>query len=213
MKIGLAITTTDNRVNVFERTIKSFFERFAAVDVLYIHKDYDYRGIVYSKNKCIETLYGAGCTDFFIVDDDVIAAEHDWWLPYVNSDLNHACWNYNRTLIKYGCVADYGKCDYYAEYDKPNGCMLYVKREVIDVVGGFDTDFKGYGYEHCNFSDRIFNNGLTPARYIDIPNSKHLFAMADCDTSVSYSIRASTIPINERLYKEKFYSKEFKPFR
>lgn len=210
MKIGVACTTTPNREHVY----KQWFSQYAKMSpevFLYVHNDVDYRGIAYSKNKCLATLYAMGCTDLFLFDDDCMPTVEKWYEPYVNSGLNHACWNLNREKI-YTSYLGSNKPTHIA-YEKPNGCMLYVKREVLDVVGGWDVHFRGYGYDHVNWSDRIFNAGFTPARYIDIQNSSSLFKMIDCQSSVSEEIRMRTIPINEKLYKERFNSKEFKPFK
>lgn len=214
MKIGIGVTTTPNRQHVFEQWFAAYSKVSLPGFHLYIHNDANYQGIAYSKNKCLSALYEAGCTDIFLFDDDTLINNANWHVSYICSGLNHACWNFNRKLKNPYILTDVRSYPVnYKEYEKPNGCMLYVKREVLDIVGGFDEDFKIWGYEHVNWSDRIFNNGLTPARYIDVAGSKGLFQMVNCETSVSNEIRERTIPINEKLYKEKFYSKEFKPFK
>lgn len=173
-------------------------------------------GVGVAKNKCLELLYDAGCTHFFLFDDDCRPIVNEWWLPYINSGLYHACWNFNRTLI-----AKHAKnllrnppipVPAYWEYEKPNGCMLYFTKMAIDMVGGWDLQFTGYGYDHVNLSDRIFNNGITPGRYIDVPNTSHLFEMAKCESSFTSHDR-SKIPENLKLYQQNYYSKEFKPFK
>lgn len=218
MKVGISVTTTPCRADVYNEWVQHLGKHVPNIPV-YIHNDHQYKGIAHSKNKCIEMLYQSGCDHLFLFDDDTFIQTPDFINAYCKSGLNHACWNHNRKVISFGVQATAFPPKYepvlkeYVELDKPNGCMLYVRRGVIEKVGGWDVDFKGYGYDHVNWSDRIFNNELTPARYIDVPNSTHLFKMADCETSVSYDIRASTIPINEKLYQQKFYSKDFKPFK
>lgn len=216
MKIGLAVTTTPNRENVFNEWYKRYSQISQELP-LYVHNDWQYQGVSYSKNKCLAALYEMGADYFFLLDDDCFITKPNWQEEYINSGLEHACWNYNRQEIKYTVFLEkIGTADIsmhsYSEYDKPNGCMLYATRKCIDTIGGFDTDFKGYGYDHVNFSDRIFNAGLTPARYIDIPNSKGLFEMANCESSFTMADRAQ-IPANYKLYQEKYLSKEFKPFK
>lgn len=90
--------------------------------------------------------------------------------------------------------------------------MIYLTRLAVDTAGGWDLDFKGYGYDHVNLSDRIFNNELTPKRYVDVWHDEHPFELADCESSFSQHDRAQ-IPNNLSLYQKKFYSKEFKPFK
>lgn len=230
MNIGIAVTTTPNRLNVYHEWYRHY-SKFCAEIPLYVHNDWQYQGVAYSKNKCLNALQEMNCDYYFLFDDDCFITQHNWHELYINSGLEHACWNYNRTFLRVGltiptfytCVVEQRLGEkptvnlgydtvYYSEYDKPNGCMLYATQKVIDTVGGFDTDFKGYGYDHVNWSDRIFNNGLTPARYIDIHNSKGLFEMANCESSFTSADRAQ-IPANFKLYQEKYLSKEFKPFK
>lgn len=161
-------------------------------------------GVATVKNKCIELL--DDCDFLFLLDNDIIVKSELAFLNYINSGLEHACYTFNRGgFISMGTN--------YVEYGSPNGCMLFFTRKCIDTVGGFDNDFKGYGYDHSNMSDRIFNNGLTPARYIDIRNSQGLFEMIDVPSTFSQEERIKTIPINQKLYKERYLSKEFKPYK
>lgn len=215
---AIAVTTTPNRTEVFAEWYRHYLE-FCKGIPLYIHTDYEYKGVAYSKNKCIAALYDAGVEHLFLFDDDLFIKSGVFLERYANSGLNHACWNYDKKVIEFGIQAIASPPKYspilkeYVVLDKPNGCMLYVRRGIIDIVGGFDTDFIGYGYDHPNWSDRIYNNGMMPARYIDIPNSSELFQMADCESSFSYETRASTIPLNAELYQSKINSKDFKPYK
>lgn len=204
MKISIGITTTPNRKKVFEASLAQWQKLLPNNAEIFVHCDAEYKGVVDAKNKVLAMCYDSGADYLFIVDDDLYPLTKDWWQPYTTSPLNHACWNYDRCILSKG--------DIYNELQTPNGCMLYFKKIAIKTCGGWDTDFKGYGYEHVNLSDRVYNNGLTPGRYIDIPDSKRLFALADCESSFTYADRAQ-IPVNYELYQQKFYSKEFKPFK
>lgn len=160
-------------------------------------------GITVAKNKCIQLMeFYDYC---FLMDDDFEPTSANAFTSYIYSGLMHACYTFGRKELS--------RKPSYVEYEKPCGCVLYFRDDILYKVGGFDTDFKIYSYEHVNFSDRIFNYGLTPARYIDIPNSQGLFIMADCESSVPFQDRINSIAINEKLYKEKFNSTEFKPYK
>lgn len=206
--IGIAVTTTPNRQKAFEEFYESYRKHVPHIP-LYIHIDSEYKGIVYSKNKCLAALYNSGCEHLFLFDDDMLINTPDFIMAYCESGLNHACWNYNRKFTGYYVRKD----KTYRMFDTPNGCMLYITRTALEIVGGWDPAFKGYGYEHPNWSDRIFNSGLTPARYVDISGSEHMFSMQKIRSSVSSKIRSQSIPRNAALYKEKFYSTEFIPFQ
>lgn len=217
IKIGIAITTTPERRTVFEHTYSTICNNSIPGSIIYYHIDINKIGVSMSKNKCLEVLYKNDCEHFFLFDDDCFPLIENWYLPYIGSGLWHACWNYNRQIIgkyekRYAINYPSLQIPAHWEYDKPNGCMLYLSKMAIDVVGGWDTDFKGYGYEHVNLSDRIYNNKITPSRYLDIPNSSHIFALSDCESSFTLQDR-EMIPSNYELYQQKFYSKEFKPFK
>jgi GT2 family glycosyltransferase len=206
MKISIGITTTPNRIGVFLNSL-SYWMKFNDIDAdFYFNYDEHYEGIPVSKNKVLsKCFYGGEYEHIIIVDDDIYPVSKTWAVPYVLSKLNHACWNYDRKVI--------AEHDGYDELETPNGCFLYFKRKAIQIAGGWDLDFKGYSYDHVNLTDRIFNNGLTPVRYLDVPFTKHLFKMSETESSVSVDVRANSIPINYDLYQQKYYSKEFKPFK
>lgn len=165
----------------------------------------DYRfeisqGVSIAKNKCLELSEGFDYV--FCVDDDTRPLSASWHLPYIESGLNHACYTFDRKIIQI--------TETFTEYEKPCGCMLFFTKYCIDTAGGWDTSFKGYGLEHVSLSDRIFNMGLTPARYIDATGSA--FSLANCETSFTFQDKQH-LPENIRLYKENYFSKEFKPYK
>ncbi|ASU34405.1 hypothetical protein [Mucilaginibacter xinganensis] len=162
-------------------------------------------GVSMVKNKCLELLYSACCTHFFLFDDDCRPVLANWWKPYINSRLEHATWTFDRPLVS-------EVENQYREFEKPNGCMMYFTRTAVNTIGGWDMSFTGYGYEHVNVSDRAFNAGLTPRRYVDVWHNSPLFELADCQSSFTPEDRAC-IPSNFKLYQEKYLSKEFKPFK
>lgn len=213
MKIAIGITTTPKRHHIFWENLKKWQEFLPNEAAIYYSISNKKIPVSANKNNVLAMCYDAVAQHIFIVDEDCYPIDKDWHLLYINSGLNHACWNFNRLRLGTRLFNDTKNNPHMCwDYETPNGCMLYFKREVINTIGGWDTDFKGYGYEHVNLSDRIFNVGLSPARYVDIPNSSHLFALSDCESSFTMEDRAY-IPANYKLYKQKYYSKEFKPFK
>lgn len=201
-RIAIGITTTLERADVFHNSFNEWGKFIPPNCKIFFNIDIELKGVSISKNKVLAMCDYA---DFvFMVDDDIYPIKNGWWMPYIYSGLNHACWNYDRLVIN--------ETHFFSELQTPNGCMLFLTKKAIETCGGWDLDFKGYSYEHVSLSDRIFNAGLTPARYIDIPNSKGLFQMADCESSFTMQDRMN-IPANYELYQQKFYSKEFKPFK
>lgn len=203
MTISIGITTTPKRQHIFKQCLAEWGKLLPENAIIHVYCDDTLKGIAIAKNKVLEMCSGSDY--IFLVDDDVFPNYSGWHIPYIQSGLNHACWNVDRKFISLN--------QKYVEYETPNGCILFFTQLSIQTVGGWDTDFKGYGYEHVNVSDRIFNNGLTPARYIDVRDSKGLFTMINCESSISDNIRAKSIPDNRKLYQQKYLSKEFKSFK
>jgi len=216
-KIGIGVSFR-NRLDTTLHTIEQI-KKFMPIDANLVLVDdasdgdtgiiSDFRfdtnvGVSTVKNKCLELL--EDCEYSFLFDNDCYPIKHGWHFIYIESGLNHACFTFDRPILNVE--------DTYIEFEKPNGCMMFIENNfILKKVGGLDTDFKGYGFDHLNWSDRIFNNGLTPARYVDVHNSSLYFKMADVPSTFSNEVRARTIPINQKLYKEKYLSTEFKPYK
>jgi len=174
-------------------------------------------GIAVAKNKCLELLTNAGCTDIFLFDDDTWPKVDKWWEPYVNSPEQHLMFTFselkdgrqngNRIVVSTGELV---------ELQNPCGCMLYVTKSVLDVVGGFDTRFVKYAHEHVEWSNRIHNAGLTKFRFQDVPNSINLFHSMDwaCETLSSVlEKREVYIAVNYAHLSRVRDSKEFIPYK
>ena len=158
------------------------------------------QGVSAAKNKCLELSEGYDYV--FVVDDDTRPMFSGWENPYINSGLKHACYTFDRKILDFNW--------HFISFEKPCGCMLFFTRECVDTAGGWDTRFKGYGMEHVSLSDRIFNMGLTPARYVDAMGAH--FNLSDCQTSFTDHDK-SYLRENIRLYEQEYYSREFTPYK
>jgi hypothetical protein len=175
---------------------------------MYVRSDYRFEynsGIASAKNKCIELLINAGCDQLFLFDDDTWPTVNDWHLPYINSGIKHLSFTFpfkangkanGRKLI--------WKRNGISNYTKPCGCMLYINKEVVDKIGGFDPDYVQWGFEHIDYSLRVFNAKLTPQPYMDVSNSLDLFHSMDwagsSSASVSSEIKTTIIKENEKRF-------------
>lgn len=203
--IGIAISTK-NRRETAEYTISQWEKLLPegtklviaddASDTPYPASTYRFEhpaGIAKVKNKCLELL--EGCDHIFCSDDDIYPLQTDWWKPYVHGSPQHACYIFGREKL-------WQEPDYVA-YDLPRGCFLYFTKHCLQTAGGYDERFATYSYEHAELSRRIFNMGLTPAPYIDVPNSKGLFYSHDEELTTR-----SSLPANER-YKHIKQNKKY----
>ncbi len=200
MKIGIGITTYGNRKTPALEMIRNYTTNAKIATV-------DCKGIAKAKNMCLALL--DDCEHIFLFDDDCWPKINSWFVPYVLSGINHLSYTFNRKVLN--------ENNGITEYELPSGCMLYINRKCLDVVGGFDEAFEGYSYEHVNYSQRVFNAGLTPACYLDVTHSSDYIHSMDehkqIVSSVSQLDRGKSIQANRPLLMKNRFSKEFKPYK
>ncbi|HET8838039.1 MAG TPA: glycosyltransferase family A protein [Flavobacteriaceae bacterium] len=205
MKIGIGVTTY-NRNGTLDNTIKKIKEYLPEGAELVIVDDGSIsppknatfifeknQGTPIAKNKCLELLYNAGCTDLFLFDSDCYPMVKGWEKPYLESKEPHLNFTFKYSSIQKNGVR---VCE------NPNGCMMYIRREVLEKVGGFDTDFKYYGYWHAAFSNRVYHAGLTSYPFMDVIESRRLFVSLDEKKTVRTSRpdRGKYLRKNKALY-------------
>lgn len=214
-RIGVAITT-HNRPDVFEKSYAQWQEHLPPGGRLFVVDDAsqqpvaeaDYRfeenvGIARAKNKCLELMYAAGCEHMFLVDDDIWPNVSDWWEGYVNSPEPHLMWVFDK-IGGHGrrTVEVLYEDSQHVAYHTTRGCMLYVRRDVVESVGGMDPRFGRWGWEHVSWSDRIHAAGWTTWRYADIANSGELFTALDEHDGVESTMTQADLNYSEGPGKE-----------
>lgn len=218
MKIGVAIST-HNRYEVFKNTYDRIKAKLPAGSMLVVVDDASVKpvpeatrrfesqqGIAVTKNKCMELLYDAGCTHFFLFDDDIYPIVDDWADRYISTGINHLCMTFDK--FSNGrpngrrLLGNDGKI---TRWHEPCGCMLYLTRKCIDTVGGMDPAFGVWGYEHVGYSMRVYNAGLTPHPFMDIVDSHKVLYSLDWSQEVTRSVpahhRTAMVANNRRKYE------------
>lgn len=126
----------------------------------------DQTTIANDKNKLIKQLYDAGCTHFFLFDDDTFPIKQGWEQFFINYSEQTGIQHFvlcNPVHNKF--VAEAGKIQL---YDTGTGCMMFLTRKCIDTVGYINPAYGKYGFEHAAYSYRIHRSGLTPGWYVSI---------------------------------------------
>jgi glycosyltransferase involved in cell wall biosynthesis len=220
-KVAICITT-HNRKEVFEASLAAWNKYspknakiFVVDDCSIVPVESDYRfdiqaGIAKAKNKCLELA--KDYDHIFLVDDDIRPIKEGWEKIYTETGINHLSLTFDknkrgfhpsRSVRK---LRDVGNISYYSA---PNGCMLYLRKECLKVAGGMRPEFGLWGFEHVEYSDRIFLLGLTDFPFMDVKNSLDFFEVLDWSESVisslSYEQRKKSGKENLAVY-EKFAS-------
>lgn len=130
-------------------------------------------GVAMAQNQIITALMEAGCEHLFLADDDVHPVSADWWRPYVDSPELHLSYQWPNIGPRPE-ERHYGDGHFHVDF--PRGVMLYAHRAVIDKVGGMDPAHGAWGGEHVEWQSRIHAAGLTTHPYVDVLESRHLWA-------------------------------------
>lgn len=229
MKIGIAISTR-NRPEAIKQALENWRKFMPKNSTLVVVDDAsaqpvpdsDYRfehnaGIAATKNKCIQLLLEKGCAELFLADDDVWPTSPNWHKPYVYDNVKHMSLTFSQTRTGRPNGNDIaGQIGGLVAYTKPCGLLLYIHKSVIDKIGGFDVDYPLWGMEHVDFSMRAYNAGLTPAPFLDIPNSIQNFHSLDYHHTAKFTVPTAIKQIlvnnNRERYNRRKESTEYMPY-
>lgn len=214
MKIGIGITTTTEREELFAETRRRINSMRPEGSVLTFNCDKWHVGVAHSKNHCLDILYGEGCDHIFLFDDDCWPISKEWWRPYVEHPEPHLMYQFKLKGKPRSDMLELYRDETTVAYSHTRGAMLYIERRVLDAAGGMDTRFKN-GFEHPEWTNRIHNAGLTTHRAMDVPDSNKLLYCLDQDGLVKSSIKSdtTTTSLNRQMYRESMGSREYKEFR
>lgn len=111
-------------------------------------------GIAKSKNECLKRMVALDTEHFFLFDDDCFPKKAGWENCYIaaaqKSGMHHLM-----HLTPFSNIQPVGIMPHVTAYNNCAGVMLYVDKKAVDTVGGYDTRFGLYGYEHGQYSKRI----------------------------------------------------------
>lgn len=213
-KIGIGITTR-NRQDILQKSLKNFalytpreiniviVDDASTSPVSQASFTFQKRaGIAAAKNKCLALLNNKNCEEFFLFDDDCYPISDNWFYPYIENKEPHFSYNFinkyfNQNLTIFN---DYS----IKAFSHSTGAMLYCNKIVLEKVGGMDSvHFKNIGWEHIDWSNRIFAAGLTSYRFMDIQNSNQYIYCLDedkkCQSSISWEERIQFDAINKSI--------------
>lgn len=150
----------------------------------YSHLTFTYKenqGVASTKNLAIRSMINEGCSDLFIIEDDILMNEPQTCLKYVeyaqmtqvphlnfalHGDLNKnqkkmAIWQRTNHTATEICV-----------YPHCVGAFSYYSKDIITKVGLIDENFQN-AWDHVEHTWRICQTGLTPPfwYFMDHPES------------------------------------------
>lgn len=174
-------------------------------------------GIARAKNKCLELL--EDCDHIFLFDDDIYPVVDRWWEPYISSGENHLMYIFKdfATPRKLNDTIELWRNNKIVAWSHARGPMLYLRKEVLQKVGGMNPVYGKWGFEHPDYSNRIFNAGLSSYRYADVIGSDKLFYCHDEHETVVTTVmgkdRLDCIGQNKPVYEANKFSSEYIPYK
>jgi hypothetical protein len=217
--IGIGITTC-GRKDVFQKTMVEIGRFAPAGAVIFVNDDKDKEGVAISKNKCLAAL--DHCDYIFLFDDDIYPVKAGWHLPYIKAyeetGNEHLCLIYdkfaNGWLTNNAIKNVKGDLVY---HHHPAGVLLFFTKRCIEMAGGMDCNYSPYGDEHCGFSLRIHNMGLTEEPYISVKNTMQYFHCLDYHLQVQSTVltkeRTAYQDVNNTVLAREKEETGFKPYK
>lgn len=188
--IGIGVTTTSERnlhLQFFLNQIKKYTGGVEGVDYI-IDVAKNYNNISEAKNQNLKNL--KDCDYIYIFDNDTFPVKHGWVDYFVQASKetgqNHFIYAKPSPTIRPKQVK-YFDTIALQEWTECSGCFMFLTKEVIEKVGYYNPKYKGYGYEHAGYTNRVFNSGLNTIKYCQpIDASEYLYCM-DFDFYLPYN--------------------------
>lgn len=117
-------------------------------------------GVAANKNTGLELLMDNTSVErLWLSDDDTWPLSPASLVAHYNLDIGHS-------MVNWGWWRKVGVNGPLSYWRHPRGVALYVSRAVVHRVGGMVEEFGLGGHEHVEWSERIFNIGITPYPFI-----------------------------------------------
>jgi len=139
-------------------------------------------GVVANKNRALASLQD--CHFLAIIEDDLFPQTTGWFEIYetvcTTTDIHHFCRvqdkeveetvpEFSKWIQKHGYTTIYGP--------SPRGDLTFISARVLRKVGAFNPQFRGAGYGHGEWSERVFKSGLIPhpLKWVDVKEARDMF--------------------------------------
>lgn len=183
IRVGIGITTTATRRKTFALCMRQLNKHTVpqnGVEFVYHVQTFyplKHSGISAVKNCCIRELMAKDCDYLFLFDDDCFPVHDDWIWPFIEAHVKtkqHHFLYLADVSDRYPLGVGQKKMESKNGVDiyrGAQGCCIFTTRHAIEKIGGFDENYKGYGWEHENFSVRHWLMQLnTYGPFLSLPN-------------------------------------------
>lgn len=228
IKIGFGISTTPRRYDkatFLTKQIVSLMDTENFEHEMITIVDGNYTGVASSKNQALRFLYDSDCEYFFLFDDDFFPIKKGFEKFIIEgsqkSGIEHLLYLSDNTK-KHKYIKSYKQNGVEVRAHRDcSGVFLFLTKVVLDKVGGYDSRFVGYGYNHIEYTNRInMAFGLPRHHYNVLVGTWDYFHSMDIDgehkgygehkQTLSKDEMGKNIKDNVNLLGEKFTNKDIK---
>lgn len=152
-KVGVGVITAGRR------QIQDYHIQSSEHEVeFHIHLDDKLQGPAFMRNACLRKFYDSGY-DFIVLFDDDTYPIRSGWVDYVleQHKLSGNHWFGIPDPFRDNVKSVEGQVVY---WDNLIGAFSFYTRQLLDTVGGYNTEYLRYGYEDCGYQHRVRNCGL-----------------------------------------------------
>jgi len=170
-------------------------------------------GVAANKNRALWALQD--CHYICILEDDLKPTSKGWFEAYEKasnlSSIHHFCRvqdkhvqetepEFTAFMKKHGLTPIYGP--------SPRGDLTFITRRVIERIGAFNPKFRGAGYAHGEWSNRVWRAGLIGHnnKWVDIQEARDMFIQVGDREGGRWELDKKALKKqlikNEQIYKE-----------
>ncbi len=154
-------------------------------------------GVADSKNRALDYMYNAACTEMFTIEDDIIMKDRCTCIKYVaharTRGLEHMNFALHGPLNKgMAFIYTWRGNDLHC-YPNVTGAFTYISKKCYDEVGGYDIEFKNT-MDHPFYTLQAAKKGMHPPfwKFVDHPKNHEMLE------EIEGSYRGTTIPFKDR---------------
>lgn len=128
------------------------------------------RGVAWNKNRGLFALAHLGCDPLVLLEDDAHPSARGWERDWIEGT---GTWHHLAAHPKMASRAVSGAGTPADPFVSPvaTGFCMSISAEVLELVGYFDSRFRGYGHEHADWTTRIKRAGYG-FRTITLPDGR-----------------------------------------
>jgi hypothetical protein len=128
------------------------------------------RGVAWNKNRALFALAQLGCDPLVLLEDDALPVVRGWerdWIEGTSAWHHLAC---DPKVDRHAVSGTGTPADPFVSPAATGFCMS-ISARALDLVGYFDSRFRGYGHEHSDWTTRIKRAGYG-FRQITLPDGR-----------------------------------------